>query len=122
MTDESLSKKRESQSTEVRRIHKDIIMLKGKLGYCEFCKKGNCRLELANIRNHNYTKNPKDYKWLCCSCHRDLDNPDYCKKGHEFNGIDNRGKRTCSICRKKADNKWKQKKQKGEELSGGKGK
>lgn len=31
------------------------------------------KLNLANMKNHNYTRNVEDYKWLCYSCHRKMD-------------------------------------------------
>jgi hypothetical protein len=41
---------------------------------CEFCNKEKAYY-LANIKNHKYTRNPKDYKWLCRKCHSHLDFP-----------------------------------------------
>lgn len=40
--------------------------------FCEECEK-NKRLDLANMKNHKYTRNPEDYKWLCRKCHIKLD-------------------------------------------------
>lgn len=40
--------------------------------FCEECKKVQ-PYDLANIKNHNYTRNVEDYKWLCRSCHKKLD-------------------------------------------------
>ncbi len=40
---------------------------------CEECNKER-KLDLANTKNHVYTRNPKDYKYLCRSCHSKLDN------------------------------------------------
>jgi hypothetical protein len=51
--------------------HSQIKKLKPKPEFCEDCHKKE-KLALANIRNHNYTLNPKDYKWLCWKCHREL--------------------------------------------------
>jgi hypothetical protein len=40
--------------------------------FCEECGE-NKRLDLANIKNHKYTRNPKDYRWLCRGCHIKFD-------------------------------------------------
>ena len=43
-----------------------------KLDKCEECKNQK-KLTLANMNNHNYTRDIKDYKWLCEKCHRRMD-------------------------------------------------
>lgn len=53
-------------------LHRFIERRKPKPKFCEDCEQEK-RLELANINNHKYTRNPKDYKWLCHSCHTKLD-------------------------------------------------
>ena len=40
--------------------------------FCEHCKKIR-KLVLANLKNHDYTRNIKDYAWLCISCHLQFD-------------------------------------------------
>ena len=45
---------------------------KSKPKFCEECNK-NKKLDLANMKNHKYTRNPKDYKWLCRGCHQKRD-------------------------------------------------
>lgn len=40
--------------------------------FCEKCHKKK-KLDLASINGHKYTRNIKDYKWLCRSCHFKLD-------------------------------------------------
>ena len=35
---------------------------------CEVCGEER-KLDLANIKNHNYTRKLQDYMWLCRSCH-----------------------------------------------------
>lgn len=40
--------------------------------FCEICKKEK-KLEIANIKNHQHTRNLNDYKWLCRSCHKKMD-------------------------------------------------
>jgi hypothetical protein len=39
---------------------------------CENCHKEK-KLQLANIKNHVYTRKIEDYKWLCSKCHYNLD-------------------------------------------------
>lgn len=53
----------------------------------QFCENCNLKMpfDLANVNNHEYTRNSKDYKWLCRSCHSDLDFPDGLI-GKNFNG------------------------------------
>jgi len=90
-------------------IHGWIARHKPKPKYCEECKKEK-KLCLANIKNHNYTRNVNDYKWLCYSCHMNLDlNKKFCKYGHKLEGnnliINNRGHRVCRICRTERNRK-----------------
>lgn len=53
-------------------LHNWVKKHKQKPKWCEDCKKEK-KLELANIRNHKYTRNPDDYRWLCLSCHSKID-------------------------------------------------
>lgn len=53
-------------------VHRWVKEYKPKPQFCEFCKE-NKSLDLANIKNHQYTRNPDDYKWLCRSCHLKYD-------------------------------------------------
>lgn len=53
-------------------IHRFVEKRKMKPKNCENCNERK-KVTLANMRNHNYTRNPADYKWLCYSCHRDFD-------------------------------------------------
>ena len=53
-------------------IHKWVIKLKPKPEGCEDCGRKS-RLALANLKDHKYTRNPEDYKWLCYSCHKKQD-------------------------------------------------
>lgn len=55
-------------------FHRWIKKYKYNFGFCETCGKIANRLNLANIKNHQYTRNFDDYQWLCCSCHNKLDN------------------------------------------------
>jgi hypothetical protein len=59
-------------------FHSWIAKNKPKPQFCEFCNKkkdylGHTKLALANIKNHNYTRNPDDYKWGHYSCHKKYD-------------------------------------------------
>ena len=63
-------------------IHNRIknLKLKPDDGKCAICnqvadKKGITKLELSNIKNHQYTLNPDDYQWSHHSCHREYDTP-----------------------------------------------
>lgn len=94
--------------------HEYVAKHKPKSKTCEFCGQER-RLALANIRNHNYTKDINDYKWLCYSCHSHLDkNKEVCKLGHELKGnniiINNRGHRVCRECRKLYSQRYRSKK------------
>lgn len=42
-------------------------------GYCETCGTITNKLDLANIKNHVYTKDRNDYRYLCRSCHEKFD-------------------------------------------------
>jgi hypothetical protein len=55
-----------------RALHRWIRKYKLKFELCEECYKMK-KLELANIKNHQYSRNPDDYKWLCKSCHTKYD-------------------------------------------------
>ena len=52
--------------------HKYVASIKPEPKGCEFCNREK-KLSLANMKDHNYTKNPEDYKWLCYSCHKKYD-------------------------------------------------
>ena len=92
-------------------LHKWIAKNKPKSKNCEYCNKER-KLNLANMNNHNYTRNLDDYKWLCYSCHGHMDkNKEFCKNGHTMMGdnliINNRGHRVCRECRKKYNFKYR---------------
>jgi len=53
-------------------FHKWISDNKPKPLFCEICNEKEPR-DLANMKNHKYTRSPNDYKWLCVSCHRKFD-------------------------------------------------
>jgi len=53
-------------------LHIWLAKNKPKPKICEFCSKER-KLGLANMKNHKYTRNPNDYKWLCYSCHKIMD-------------------------------------------------
>lgn len=52
----------------IDQIHKIVKKKKNKPKYCEICNEYKERLDLASI-NHGYTEFPKDYMYLCQSCH-----------------------------------------------------
>jgi hypothetical protein len=59
-------------------FHSWLRKNKPKPNFCEFCgkekdKHGHTKLALANIKNHQYTRNPDDYKWGHYSCHKKYD-------------------------------------------------
>ncbi len=55
-------------------IHMFIGKRKEKPDKCERCKKENCRIELSfNHDLGDYTRNPNDYEYLCCKCHKQRD-------------------------------------------------
>lgn len=64
---------------EIKRIaessHRWIRRYYGKADHCEWCgRRGNGRkFYWANLKNHKYSKNIKDYIQLCASCHMNLD-------------------------------------------------
>ena len=53
-------------------LHRWIERRKPKPEVCEKCGKKK-KLNLASLTNHNYTRNPEDYDWLCYSCHKKMD-------------------------------------------------
>jgi uncharacterized protein with PIN domain len=53
-------------------LHIWLAKNKPKSKLCEKCNDKR-KLSLSNIRNHQYTRNPNDYKWLCYSCHKKYD-------------------------------------------------
>lgn len=68
-------------------IHMFIAKRKERPNKCENCNKGNCRLELSFNHNlGNHTRNPNDYKYLCCKCHKQRDIKEF---GIKFGGIEN---------------------------------
>ena len=83
--------------------HIHVARIKPKPKGCEFCNKEK-KLALANIKNHNYTKNPDDYKWLCYSCHKKFDlKCAYCGKKDK----DIRLRMVCNECYVDGFNVWK---------------
>ena len=53
-------------------IHEWVARYKPKQKKCEYCDKEK-KLCLANMKNHQYTRELNDYKWLCYSCHEIMD-------------------------------------------------
>ncbi len=66
------------KNLSVNRIHKRINKIKPVDGKCKYCHqvadlKGRTKLELSNIKDHQYTLNPDDYQWAHKSCHKSYD-------------------------------------------------
>jgi len=53
-------------------IHYHMKKIKPQPNYCTICYKKSKKLQLCCI-DHIYTLNPRDYIWLCISCHRVFD-------------------------------------------------
>jgi hypothetical protein len=53
-------------------LHLWVRKNKPKSQLCENCKEER-KLSLANIKNHKYTRNIDDYKWICYPCHKNFD-------------------------------------------------
>jgi len=60
-------KKEKGLNIEYRSLHQYIKKHKPKPKYCIICNEKK-KLQLASI-NHVYTRNNKDWLWLCQSCH-----------------------------------------------------
>lgn len=54
-------------------FHAHIKKHNKKSKFCQKCFTYTSKLNLCNIRNHNYTRNIEDYKWLCYRCHMIID-------------------------------------------------
>ncbi|KKM88132.1 hypothetical protein LCGC14_1261820 [marine sediment metagenome] len=55
-------------------VHRRVRKIKLKPEVCEICnqkadKNGKLKLELSNIKDHQYTDNPDDYQYAHHSCH-----------------------------------------------------
>lgn len=84
--------------------HRYVAKIKPKPKGCGFCGKEGKRLALANLKDHNYTKNPDDYKWLCYSCHKKFDlKCAYCGEKDK----DIKLRMVCSDCYVDGFNVWK---------------
>jgi hypothetical protein len=53
-------------------LHLYIKRRKIKPLLCEHCKEKPAT-DLANLKNHNYSRNIEDYAWLCHRCHQKMD-------------------------------------------------
>ncbi len=59
-------------------LHDRVKNNKPKPEICDIChqkidKNGSVKLELSNIKNHQYTDNPDDYQWVHNGCHQKYD-------------------------------------------------
>lgn len=53
-------------------LHDYVRKYKPKVEKCEKCGEKR-KLELANLKNHKYTRNFDDYAWMCKDCHVKFD-------------------------------------------------
>ncbi len=60
------------KNVKYRALHEYIIRKKPKGPRCEICGKLATRMELSN-KDHQYSRNPNDYRWLCDDCHAKYD-------------------------------------------------
>ena len=58
---------KEKNKLNITTLHQWLRKQRKEPKFCEFCKK-NPPKHLAKISEY-YTKNPKDYKYLCVRCH-----------------------------------------------------
>jgi hypothetical protein len=62
---------------EIVFVHKYLRKFKPKTSVCQLCEGKVCGNKqpffLANIKNHEYTNNPDDYRWASNKCHILLD-------------------------------------------------
>jgi len=63
----------------VSQLHERVKRVKPIPEVCDIChqkydKYGSIKLELSNIKNHQYTDNPDDYQYVHRSCHFKYDN------------------------------------------------
>jgi len=65
-------KKKNNLSKNPNAIHQYLKRKYKRPEKCFHCKKKKY-VVLANIKNHNYTRNIKDYRWLCRDCHKKFD-------------------------------------------------
>ena len=59
-------------------MHRRVAEAKLKPEVCDICHQkedgnGNIKLELSNLKNHEYTDNPDDYQYVHRSCHKKFD-------------------------------------------------
>lgn len=71
MKNEKHHKWKEDNTNKIS-LHFWVKKNKPKPECCEQCGEKR-KLALANIKDHIYTRNPKDYKWFCYSCHKKFD-------------------------------------------------
>ena len=59
-------------------LHERVRKIKPKPEVCDIChqkidKNGTIKLQLSNVKNHQYTDDPDDYQWVHPGCHRKYD-------------------------------------------------
>lgn len=89
---------------QINSIHRWLASTNTKSGACEFCGRADKPTQWAKKAESAYTRSIKDYHELCLSCHRRYDQPNHCKRGHEFNTanthVDKLGKKHCRPCQR----------------------
>ena len=85
-------------------IHEYIRINFIKPDECQICgSKKNGNLQWANLSGE-YTRDIKDYIAVCQFCHKEIDAPTHCKRGHELDEVNTYltpdGKRQCNACRR----------------------
>lgn len=91
--------------------HLWIVKHHGKASMCDECGTKNAsRYEWSNISGE-YKRDRSDYRQLCPSCHRKIDQGNYCRKGHEYTPentyVRKEGWRVCKSCHQEAHKKWR---------------
>ena len=123
-----------SSTQEYNTLHK-WLQKRRNTDICEMCNKTSNRIEAANITG-TYSRNLKDYRWLCVKCHRRYDglydlikqkaatrreNRVHCKNGHNYEVYgfytEKNGGKRCKKCQSIASRKYYQLKQIKEKLS-----
>jgi hypothetical protein len=60
------------ENVSYRTLHAWLRMNKPKVERCELCGSTK-KLEIANIKGHEYSRDLDDYMWLCTRCHIVMD-------------------------------------------------
>ncbi len=78
--------------------------------HCEVCGKKSVMFHWANVTG-KYTRNRRDYKNMCNSCHKKFDYGNTCIRGHPLRGknlkVVSGTQRVCKTCRKVSDARYR---------------